>query len=326
MDISVGRLNNRMALQVPSELPLGLVFITGRVEQLSPPPAGLAPSEASGQRQIWFELVDEQHRLACRVPQQVVEETQVERGDRIRVSGHLLFDPRSVHYYLLARDLEVLPTAPAGQAPVPATVPPATKQQTPAAALVQRELPAWVKQLAPPEVQEELGFEVEPAEMTREEGTRAIPSSSLADERQSRLTPEMIAFLSSAIDSDEDIELTREMIEEYLPEAAAHRMPDQRRDTEPIPTAGTGAQRYEEEAQAVFEAGEQGEDESDQLEEHFDPAGQPAKEGSQSASPRWLLLLIFILILVSLLLFFLLLIFWNPLNLLAIGMLLPAGV
>ena len=34
MDISVSQLNNRLALQLPPELPLGLVFVTGKVKDL----------------------------------------------------------------------------------------------------------------------------------------------------------------------------------------------------------------------------------------------------------------------------------------------------
>ena len=35
MDISVSRLNKRMALQLPAEFPLGLVFVVGEVKNLS---------------------------------------------------------------------------------------------------------------------------------------------------------------------------------------------------------------------------------------------------------------------------------------------------
>lgn len=212
MDISVSRLNNRMALQVPAELPLGLVFITGWVEKLF-------PSGSAKLKQVEFELVEGQHRLVCRVPQQVIDETHLEAGARIRVSGHLVFEPRSVHYYLLARDLEVLAAVPQ---PAQAKAPPITlgtvRQRAEAASLKPGELPPWVEKLAPREIQEELGL-LPKQEEADEVSTVGSPQPLAAGkESPLELTPEMLDFLSGAIDSDEDIELTREMIRDYLPQ------------------------------------------------------------------------------------------------------------
>lgn len=210
MDISVSRLNNRMALQVPAELPLGLVFITGEVQGLA------MPAVASEQQPVSFELVEEGHRLPCHVPRSVVEETQVQAGDRIRVSGHLVFEPRAVHYYLSARDLEVLPqvVGPTQVSAVP-IAPPRLGQGVQSTSLAQSELPPWVKKLAPREIQEELGMVEEPQ---IEEVPVTLPQQRIPGrERRRELPPEMLDFLSSAIDSDQEIELTRDMIREYLP-------------------------------------------------------------------------------------------------------------
>lgn len=221
MDISVSRLNNRMALQVPGELPLGLVFIVGRVERLRAPVDGI----------VRFELVDAGYQLRCRLPAAVAEETLLKEKDRVRASGHLTFDSHSAQYQLLARDIEVLAAhepdrekaqGPAAQGATPGTA--VVQPQSSAEALIPTDLPPWVQKLAPPEVKEELGLvregegiepssEMEAAGTSEEEGLKSADSPT-------ELPPEMVAFLSSAIDSDEEIELTPEMIAEYLPEVA----------------------------------------------------------------------------------------------------------
>lgn len=310
MDISVGRLNHRMALQVPSELPLGLVFITGRVEHLSPPAETHRAGEVE-KKQVCFELVDGQHRLPCRVPGQVVTETQVESGDRIRVSGHLLFDPRSVHYYLLARDLEVLAATPAEHNPAPIAMPAAVQQRAEAASLVQGELPAWVKQLAPPEIQEELGLEGEPAEREAREIPEDIPPPAIEVEAPAGELPSgMLAFLSSAIDSDEDIELTREMIDEYLHETEEERSETEDRSTE-APSGPAAAEETNTDASPYAEPYAQDED---ALEKPvLVVAHEPVAESQGPPGSRWLLFFILFLVLLILILL-LLFILWNPLQ------------
>ncbi|MDX1688824.1 MAG: exodeoxyribonuclease VII large subunit [Candidatus Promineifilaceae bacterium] len=207
MDISVSRLNNRMALQVPGELPLGLVFIVGRVENLGAPAGGT----------VRFELVDAKYRLRCRLPAAVAEETLLKEGDRARASGHLAFDSHSAQYELLARDIEVLAARPpTDEERTPATT--AVQPPADAASLAPTELPPWVRKLAPPEVKEELGLEQEGEPEPSLEPDVAGEPRPETDGRATKLPPEMVAFLSNAIDSDEEIELTPEMIAEYLPQ------------------------------------------------------------------------------------------------------------
>ena len=210
MEISVRRLNNRVALQVPQELPLGLVFIVGAVRELQ-------PSESAGGFAT-FHLVDRGYRLRCRLPQKVVEETLLEQGHRVRVSGQLSFETNAARYHLLASDVEILaatptPAAPASAKPILTDI----EERGQAASLVPGDLPPWVKQLAPPEIRQELGIEeVEPGDTV---AVHARVDQQAATPSGGELPDDMLAFLSSAIDSDEDIELTPEMIEEYLPDA-----------------------------------------------------------------------------------------------------------
>ena len=306
MEISVGRLNNRMALQVPSELPLGLVFITGRVERLSPAAANVTPPRTE-QTLVSFELADEEHSLRCLIPHQVVEETQVESGDRIRVSGHLLFDPRSVHYYLSARDLEVI----APVEPEPSPVPSAVQEAGESAALAQSELPEWVKHLAPPEVQEELGLDEKEAATEDEETIAGAPDSG---QRPAEALPEeMLAFLSGAIDSDEEIELTSEMIREYLP---VETMSEAASGERSAPTASGGGSPADQEQR---EAGSAPEDR--RAEELFlvrqESGGGAEEEAEAYLSSHWMILLLLLLLLSLALL--LALILWNPEGIRAVG-------
>ena len=301
MDISVSLLNNRMALQVPGELPLGLVFIVGRVENLGAPVEGA----------VRFELADAGYRLRCRLPAAVAEETLLKEKDQVRASGHLVFDPHSAQYQLLARDIEVLAAHASGQekgkiAGAQETSPQDTAQRTAAvqsqataASLVPTELPPWVRKLAPPEVKEELGMAQEreepelssEMEAVEEEGQKAV-------DQTAQLPPEMVSFLSSAIDSDEEIELAPEMIAEYLPEATRRRevvpagqaVGDVVEDeTAPVTEEGAGAPADEpdegpadarEEAADGERAGESAPSLSHQA------AGAPEKEETETTRPR----------------------------------------
>lgn len=213
MDISVRHLNNRMALQVPPELPLGLVFVVGWVRNLGPAEtdAGDVPGH------VRFELVDGAHRLRCTLPRNVAEETLLQEGDRVRVSGQLAFDPHVVRYLLFARDLEILADR---------SVPSSTydgladvRRRAHEANLAPPDLPPWVRQLAPPEVQVELGLLDEVPKPTEREMEEAPDSWDQAPSgRQSEMPEEMVAFLSALIDSEEETELTPEMIARYLPQ------------------------------------------------------------------------------------------------------------
>jgi hypothetical protein len=209
MDISVSRLNERMALRVPSELPLGLVFIVGQIEEMRPYPPN--PQEVA------LQLVEGDHSLPCRLPRQVADEMQLAGRERVRAGGHLVFDTRQARYYLQARDIEVLP---AMQPPDAHSLPPETRrflaeieQRDREVRLAPAELPSWVRQLAPPEIQAELGF-VQP------EPQRAYEPAPTEAEAELPLIPqEILDFLSAAMDSDEDVELTPDVMGGLAPEA-----------------------------------------------------------------------------------------------------------
>ena len=113
MDIPVSRLNNRMALQLPAELPLGLVFVVGEVER---------PHGGGDDDQISFYLSEKGFLLRCRLSERASREARLTEGSRIRAGGHLAFDPQRAEYYLLARDVEIIEEAVA-KAPVVETSP-----------------------------------------------------------------------------------------------------------------------------------------------------------------------------------------------------------
>ena len=112
MDIPVSRLNLRMALQLPAELPLGLVFVVGTVD-------GFKPDDDSNIFRYFF-LAESTYRVRCLLSDRAAIETKFKNGDKIRAGGHLAFDPLKADYYLLARDIEVLteaePKPPSGSA------------------------------------------------------------------------------------------------------------------------------------------------------------------------------------------------------------------
>lgn len=201
MDISVSGLNGRLASKLPPELPLGLVFVVGRVEQL----------DAEG-----FILAEGAHRLHC----QTDENGQLGKGDEVRASGHLMFDPEQLRYYLLARDIEVVTSEPLGTpdrssremlaesegllsalAAVKARAAVAPTQTG-------EELPVWVKKLAPPEV-EVTGVEDETDEVVPPRAPKA------------ELDEDLISKLSEAMDSEDELELTPEFLAKYMPEEPA---------------------------------------------------------------------------------------------------------
>ncbi|NJN43605.1 MAG: hypothetical protein HC806_01945 [Anaerolineae bacterium] len=103
MDISVSQLNHRLALQLPAELPLGLVFVAGVVRHFE------REDELGNGRSLLstFELEQNGHRLRCKLVQREAERVQLHENMEVRLGGHLTFDPRCAAYYLLARDAEV---------------------------------------------------------------------------------------------------------------------------------------------------------------------------------------------------------------------------
>lgn len=205
MDISVSRLNNRMALRVPTELPLGLVFVVGRVQNLVP--AG---------DEIQFDLVEAEHIIYCRLPQTVASETLLKEGDMARASGQLVFDPHRAAYILLARDVQIMAEVASGRASIMPILSDVRKRAQ-ATTLIRAELPQWVKQLAPPEVQAELGLEPTPQ---NESVTPLLPSAPppLTESAPAEpLSSEMLAFLSQAMDSESEVELTPSIISKFAP-------------------------------------------------------------------------------------------------------------
>ena len=99
MDIPVSRLNQRMALQLPAEFPLGLVFVVGMVDELD--------EEEEDSNLHGFFLIESDHRVRCLLSKRAATETSFNEGDKIRASGHLAFDPHKADYYLFARDVEL---------------------------------------------------------------------------------------------------------------------------------------------------------------------------------------------------------------------------
>jgi hypothetical protein len=208
MDISVSRLNSRLVLQVPAELPLGLVFITGTVESLRP---------VSGRADMFrFDLVERKNRLACRIPRTVAEETLLQEGDRVRVGGRLVFAGNAVRYCLLARDLEVLPLR-RGEGSLQTALADARQREL-QTSLAQPELPPWVQRLAPPELRGEIEDQ-EAAQAEADEATSLDDDFADTVPGIEQLPQELVTFLAGALDSDNEVELTAEMIATYLPEA-----------------------------------------------------------------------------------------------------------
>jgi hypothetical protein len=221
MDIPVSRLNNRMALHTPSEFPLGLVFVVGMVQDLERPSAESAD--------VRFSLVERGYRLRCHLTAHAARQVQFEEGQLVRASGHLAFDSTRVDYFLVARDLEVVP--PAKQAPPATDVRPILaemEQRAKEGNLSPGQLPGWVKELAPPEFRDSLlagqfqaaGGESTPPAPAEDKVTATNDQPApRATAPAGDLNPELTEFLLKALEADEDVELTPELIAEYNPQA-----------------------------------------------------------------------------------------------------------
>lgn len=227
MDIPVSRLNNRMALHTPTEFPLGLVFVVGTVRDLDRPSPG-----AAGVR---FSLVERGYHLRCQLVARSAGQVPFTEGQLVRATGHLAFDPTRVDYYLVARDLEVISepkqARPATDVrPILAEI----QQRAKEANLAPAQLPGWVKELAPPEFRDASPLaQAEPAEAETavEPVTPAEAETTVADGNgrstaettvpPGSLSQQLTEFLSKAIDADEDVELTPELIAEYEPQLRA---------------------------------------------------------------------------------------------------------
>lgn len=217
MDIPVSRLNQRMALQLPAELPLGLVFVVGEV-QLS----AAGSSESEGDQPGDFYLEDEGYRLRCRLSERTATEFHPEAGDLIRAGGHLVFEPVLASYYLLARDVERLDgLRPSAKALAAIIADSARREQ--ATSLVPAELPTWVKQMAPLEVRSQQADQplADGAALTSSHlngewellaDTGAAMAFPEAEPALADLSDELIAFLSQAMDSEVEVEITPEIM------------------------------------------------------------------------------------------------------------------
>jgi len=227
VDITVSHLNSRLALQLPSELPLGLVFVVGYVENLTEITAedGGGPTSSSPTRH--FKLVEASHRVRCELSARAAAETELQEGSKIRAGGHLMFDRRRADYFLMVRDVEIveedalddeqsidLRGQPALRAAL-ATV--ARRSQS--AALAQANLPDWVQRMAPSEVQAEIDSPdiSEDEALLIEEGDGFVPEHAGADRPSPSaavddLSEEVLAYLLAAMDSDEEMELPPELI------------------------------------------------------------------------------------------------------------------
>jgi hypothetical protein len=224
MDISVSRLNKRMALQLPAELPLGLVFVVGKVRSLT---------NAEGEDgRPFFYISESEHMLRCLLSERALEGVSINEGDMIRAGGHLVFDTLQADYFLLARDIKVLPEHRPSRttlAPILADI----KKRSQAASLVPAELPEWVQQIAPPELREadktpvakegdsngtaltladtavlETAAEPEAEQETKQPEEETLPEG---------FTDDLVHFLSEAMDSPDEVELTHEMVAELAP-------------------------------------------------------------------------------------------------------------
>ncbi len=215
MDVTVSHLNNRLALQLPLELPLGLVFVVGQVAELEQVINGRFP-------QVQFALVEQAHRVRCVLSERAANEVTLQEGMKIRAGGHLTFEPRFAGYSLLVRDVEVV------QPPLPETLPSTAnldllpdraamaavladiKKRSDAAQLTQANLPQWVQKIAPPEVKAQMPVQKSGEEPVNAEKQVALSAKTTPAERL--LSDDMLARLSAAMDADDDVELTAEML------------------------------------------------------------------------------------------------------------------
>jgi len=255
MDISVSRLNERMALQLPAQFPLGLVFVVGTVE--SP------PMSVNGEDGAAFFLIEREHRLRCLLSARAAESITLVKGSEIRAGGHLAFDPTRADYFLFARDIELMPHEAARVSSLAAIIRD-FNMRSEAAGLTPAELPDWVKRMAPPEIREELPDTIsQPPEIVPEplppeievvQGPRAGQLGLGHEVAIAGLSDELLDFLSEAMDSNEDVELTPELVAEYNPPSSTGAAGDL--DGAPEQTESRPAETQEETSAETDEDGE----------------------------------------------------------------------
>ncbi len=213
MDILVSQLNRRLALQLPAELPLGLIFVAGTVAQLY---EERKPGGDNGRStDTVFDLEQAEHRLRCKLSRREAERIIIRQGDEVRLGGHLAFDPLRAEYYLLARDAEVIGSPSLDSDPLAIDLDELVEDQasfTAALTGIKRRsdvarqtstsLPEWVHKIAPLELQE---VEAPP------------PVSPAAKTTTTPLSEELVTYLAAAMESDQDVEITPEMLAQWVP-------------------------------------------------------------------------------------------------------------
>lgn len=224
MDISVSRLNHRLALQLPKGLPLGLVFVTGVVDSVNELPI---EEGVNGRiRHIEFDLVEDDYLLHCILTQSAANPTTVWEGEKVRVGGHLVFDPRHANYFLTTHDVEIIfvdekidplfsedSLALVHEQKALADALAGVKRRSQVAEQLEpAELPIWVKKIAPLEVRESLGIEddelqdldIDLADLPVMSGDGAV------------LPEKMVSDLGAAMEGKEDVVLTTDLLANYV--------------------------------------------------------------------------------------------------------------
>jgi hypothetical protein len=221
MDISVSHLNNRLALQLPQALPLGLVFVLGRVQNLSHAAAEVEDEPAG----ITFDLKEKGHTIRCRLSPRAATEVTLTEGVLIRAGGHLSFDPLQADYFLLARDVEIVEEKPETAVTEPQSrlektglgkVLTDVKKRSTAVKQTPPDMPAWVQRLAPPDLASE--SDIEETTTTTVPSTGSVQAvSSPAD--LSSIDQKLVDFVDKALESEEEVELTPELLDQLMPTA-----------------------------------------------------------------------------------------------------------
>jgi hypothetical protein len=229
MDISVSRLNNRLALQLPSELPLGLVFVLGRVQNLS----RTRPDSENSPAVVTFQLTEKGHSIFCQLSPRAASEVELTEDSLIRAGGHLSFNPARAEYFLFARDVEIVAEQPDVDA---VTEPPSrlentegtkalidVKKRTESIKTDSSDLPRWVQRMAPSGLAgESQGEETDSEETAVAAGPAQIatplPAPATA---QPPINQELIDLVNKALESEEDLELTPELLDKYAIKPAA---------------------------------------------------------------------------------------------------------
>lgn len=213
MDIFVSHLNHRMALQLPAEFPLGLVFVVGRVERFL--------NRGNNGEGVSFYLSEGNHRIRCRLSRRHTDGVVFTEGVLIRAGGHLAFDTGQADYYLLARDVEILEGYRPSRTSLSEIIADAQKRSQ-AEIVPPEQMPEWVQRIAPPELQADWQRETsryedqevedsitQPELLATTRGDLSYPSHEPA---LAQLSDELIEFLSEAMDSDDEVEVTAELL------------------------------------------------------------------------------------------------------------------